>query len=169
MSLDPGQDLDSELIAANLSQPTWASGKKGPQKEQQESGDELDAPSSSETGSRVRCADERAAVTNEVHDENTEFDGKLLNNNDRATGVLLGNFGEVYGHLRAGDADTNAVDDTACNQLADGVGRDLNRSTAEPPETGKHDRVAAAKFIRNWPCEDCTDDRTCGEGRTNGT
>ena len=84
-------------------------------------------------------ANKRATISDEVHDENTKLDGKLLNDDDRATSILFGDLSEIHGHLGAGNADTDAIDDTARNQLTNRLGGHLDGSATEPPETGKHD------------------------------
>lgn len=119
LGLNPSQNGNRLLSPANLRQPTRGSRKKRKTAKQNNARHELDSPGSAEGGRRAR--DELAAVANEVHDQNAELDGQLLDDDDAPSLVLFCNLGQVDGDLGGGDADTDAVEAAADDQLGAAV------------------------------------------------
>jgi hypothetical protein len=130
VGLNVCKSLDSLFSPTNLGQPTWRTRKEWQASHQENSRNELNAPGCAE---RSGSFNERAAVTGEEHDEDTPFDGKLLDNDDASTSVLLGDLGEVDGDLGRGDTDTDAVKDSSCNQLAEILAGNLDGCSNKPP------------------------------------
>ena len=98
--LDLGENVDGLFGTTNLCEPTWRTRKEGKASQKTDSGDILKGEGCTEGARRVLCSDETAAITNKEHDQDAEFNGELLNNDDTATFVLLGDFGEIDGDLR---------------------------------------------------------------------
>jgi hypothetical protein len=115
ISLNISQSLDGLFGAANLGQPSRRFWQERKPDEQEDSGDELDAPSGAE---RCRARDERAAVAGEEHNQDTPFDCKLLNDDDAASLVLLRDLRQVDRYLRRGDSDADTIEDTPSNKLS---------------------------------------------------
>lgn len=63
------------------------------------------------------------------------FDGELLDDNDGAADSVFGDFGEVDGDLGGADADCNAVEHAADDELRSAGRRDLQRGADEPEYT----------------------------------
>jgi len=152
--------VDGLLRSIDLGEPTWGPGQERETDHEEDTGDKLDAPSCSK-----RCSlsgNERATVTDEVpkiisecletwlahsHDEDTPFNGQLLDDNDGSTLRVLGDLGEVDGHLRRCDADCHTVEYATNNEHSSAIAGNLNRCADEPPQASKHERVATAPFI----------------------
>ncbi|KAB8360698.1 hypothetical protein FH972_024435 [Carpinus fangiana] len=167
--LDVGKNGKGFLVAANLGEPPGGTGEEGETGHQESNRNPLNCPCDTERRRAGAVADEAAAVADEEHDQNADLDGKLLNDDDGATLVLLGDLGQVDGDLRRGDADADTVEHAAGNELANAGGGDLNRGTNDPPQTGKCDRVAATKAVRDGTGHQRTNDRATGKGRANAT
>lgn len=84
----------------------------------------------------MRSPDERAPVADEIHDQNAKLYGQLLDHDDGTALVLFGDFGEVDRDLGGGDADAEAVDEAAGDELADTCGGDLEGGADEPEYAG---------------------------------
>jgi len=110
----------------------------------------------------------RRRTANEVHDQDAPFDGQLLNDDESATLLLLCDFGDVNGDLRAGDANANAVEHTSSDQHTETVNRRLNGCTGKPPGTREKERIATAYCIGDRTSDGGPNNRASSEGRTNG-
>lgn len=75
-SLNIGQGLDGFFLTANLSQPSRRPREERQANHEADTRDKLRPPGCPEGGSTL---DLGAAITNEVHDEDTPLDSKLLN------------------------------------------------------------------------------------------
>ena len=110
----------------------------------------------------------RACITEEVHDQNTPFNGKLLDNDDGATLVLLGNLGQVDRNLGRSDADTEAVKDTSSDERAVAIARYLDSSSSKPPQTSEGNGVTPADSVGDGTSRQSTDNRSGRKSRTDG-
>jgi len=126
------QHVEGLLPAVLGSQPSGGLGEEEQRDEEDAAGDGLQTPRQAEGG---RALDERAAVGDEVHDQDAPLDGPLLDPDDAATGVLWRQFGEVDGCLGRRYADAEAVDHTADDEMAD-VLRAAADHTAHDPDQG---------------------------------
>jgi hypothetical protein len=78
-SLDVGQRLDGLLVAADLGEPPRRARQEGQAEDEEEARDELGAPGGAK---RSGALDRGAAVADEVHDQDTELDGQLLDDDE---------------------------------------------------------------------------------------
>jgi len=143
--LNPSKDINSLLGPPHLRQPPRTPRQQWQQRQQNNSRDELNAPSRAERGTTLRRTDEGASVADEVHEENADFDSQLLNDNDTSAFVLFGDFGKVDGDLGGGNADADSVDEAAGDELADAVRADLEGG-ADEPETCALDFVSGCEM-----------------------
>lgn len=100
----------------------------------------------------------RAAVTEEVHDQDAELAGELLEYDNGPSRLGLCDLGEVDRCLRSRDTDAEAVDDTASNQGAPVLAANLDSSADEPEQVGEPDGVPPTPFVRAGPGDDGTHD-----------
>ena len=133
--LNPSQNINSLLRPSHLRQPPRTPRQQRQQRQQNHSRDELNAPCRTERSAALGRADEGAAIADEVHEQDTDFDRELLDHDDASALVFFGNLGQVDRDLGGGDADADSVDEAAGDELADAVGAYLEGG-ADEPETG---------------------------------
>ena len=131
MSLDVGQFVNGFVNATLLRKPPWAFRDKWDANHEEGARDVLDAPGCAEAG---RTLDETAAVTDEVHYQNSPLYGELLDDDDGAAFLVLADFREVDRHLRRGDANTDAIEEATGNKHTPACAANLNAGSREPPE-----------------------------------
>ena len=94
----------------------------------------------------------------------TPGNGPLLGTDDSASLRRLSQLRYVDGHLRTADADGEAVDETANDQLADAVGSRSDQ-TADAPDDGTDlDCATTAKEIGDETGHQRADEGTAGHG-----
>jgi len=164
--LDVGEGLDCLVLAADLGEPARRAWQEWQAEHEEDAGHKLHAPGRSERGGAV---DERTAVADEVHEEDSPLDGELLDDDDTAAAFHLGNFSEVDGDLGRSDSDADAVEEAAGDERSEAIGSHLDGSTGKPPETGKEDAVATTKPVGDRTSHQATDDRPGRKRRADGT
>ena len=152
MRLDAGKDSHRLFRPADFSKPAWGAREERDPEHEAHGRDELDAPSCAEGGG---TSDEGAAVADKKHDENTPFDGKLLDHDDGTAFFFFGDLGEVHRDLGGSNSYADAVDKTTAYQHTVAIAGDLNGCASEPEETRYEDGVAAANFVGERTSEEC--------------
>lgn len=153
--LDARQDFDGLFGAADFGEPARRAREEGDAEHEACGGDELDAPCGAKG---CGAGDEGAAIADEEHDEDAPFDGELLDHDDAPAFLLLGDFGQVDGHLGGCHADADPVEDAAGDEHAEAIAGDLHGGPGEPEETGEEDGVPAADAVGEGPGEDGAND-----------
>jgi hypothetical protein len=157
-SLDIREDLNGFLLSSDFGQPARRAMQERCSKHEDDGGDKLNRPRSSE-GCSGRALDEAASISDEVHDEDTPLDGPLLDDDNRASNFLSGDLGEVDGYLTGRNTNTDTIDKASGYKHADAVGCDLDRCSTKPPEAGKENGVSATDFVGDWSSNNGADDR----------
>lgn len=102
ISMKQRQHIQALLPPVLAGQPTGAFREEEQRAEQDEGGNALKTPSETERG---RAFDLRAAVRDEIHDQDTPFDGPLLNTDDASTNATRCQFCEIDRNLRGHNTD----------------------------------------------------------------
>jgi hypothetical protein len=95
---------------------------------------------------RSRASKIATTIANEVHNQNTELNRKLLDNGNRATLLSLGNLGKVDRNLGGGDAD-KVINNSTCDELAPVSTADLNGSSDQLKDAGYCNSAATTQFV----------------------
>lgn len=183
--MQQGKSVDGLLPALLSSQPTGGFGEERQSGEQDEGRDSLNTPGDAERGGALNALG--AAVGDQVHDENTPFDGPLLDTDDATTDAGGGKFGEVDADLGGSDTDygwselvgysrddqspnvtlehtAKTADDTSNDQMSDILGATLEDSADNPDDRGDDERHATADAIRDETSCDGTGEGARGHG-----
>src|ERR1700759_4734749 len=100
-------------------------------------------------------------LTDEVHNQNTEFDSKLLNHHNTSTNILFCNFCQIYRNLTGSDTNTDTIENTTSDKLSNTMCSNLNDCSKNPPKASENDTVPATKFVRYEACHQGPDHRSC--------
>lgn len=146
LSMQHSEGIQTLVPALLASQPPRALGEEEQGDEQHQARNALDAPGEAEGGRALDA--ERAAVRDQVHDEDAPLDGPLLYSNDSAADTAGRELRQVHADLGAGDTDAETGDDAPRDQVADVLRRALHRRADHPDDTGDHEGAAAAEVIR---------------------
>ena len=118
--------------------------KEGKTDHEENARNELYRPSCTEG---IRSGNKGATVSDEVHDQDTPFDGQLLNNDDGTALRVLRDFCEVHRYLRRCDTDSKAVQDASTDQHTAASGGCLDGCSDEPENTREEEAIAATHVV----------------------
>ena len=108
-------------------------------------------------------------ISSKIHDENPPLDSPLLNDNNRASPLLLRNLNQVHGDLRRRDTNTDAVDESTSDQHTDTVTPGLDGRSQQPPEASKSDGIAPSDAIGHWTRHYGANDGAASESGSDAT
>lgn len=161
LSVQQRKRVEALLPALLAGEPTWGFGEEEQRAEEDEAGNALDTPRDAEAGRAVK---ERAAVGDKVHDQDTPFDGPLLNAHNAAADPCWCEFGQVDADLGRGDTDGETRDDTAGDEVTDVLSRALDGGTDNPDDGGDHEGATTAEAVRQEASREGTDEGSSGHG-----
>ena len=126
----------------------------------------LDTPRSPETAG---ATNEAAAITDEEHDENAPFDGKLLDNKNGAALLVLADLGQIYRYLRRCDTHAEPVDEAASDEHLPAVAADLDTSTQQPKDSRVPYCITSSNVVRKGSRRQRSDHRASCRSRADST
>lgn len=162
--LNVSQNVDGFLGAVLHGEPARALGQEGKTDHEEHARDELHTPGRPE---RRIASNERAAVADEVHDENAPLDGQLLDNDNGTALRVLRDLGKVHRYLRRRDADRDAVQHSSADQHPTTRDSSLERRPDEPEDAREEKGIAATELVRHRPGDERPDDGTEGQCSAN--